>query len=115
MERVNVLKELADTFFSVLSKYEPTKESLEQFLADYQYKIAEDYDYNCHREDVINELEYCDYDINRVPDDIIDDMTDYYEEQLSDYGCDCGWHTILNNVLDYFEEDLKEYYVGEEE
>ena len=113
MKRINVLDSLVKEYFD---KYpHPTPSNLLVFLNENQNKITANYMYIYHREDVINELEYCDYDINRIPNDIIEDMTDYYEDQLSDYGCDCGWHSILNNVIEYFEEDLEEYKTGDEE
>ena len=107
MEKIKVLDDLVEEYFEKFPQ--PTKSSLLVFLIDKQYKIAGDYEYKCHREDIIYELEDKEYDTDRIPNDLIDDMTDYFEDQLGDYGSENGWHNILNNVIDYFEEDLKEY------
>ena len=107
------LEELAKEFFENNAK--PTEEDLYKFLVDNEWKIADNYDKACHREDIIFELEDREYKISAIPTKLIDDMLYYFEDKLGDYGSECGWRTILNNVIEWFEEDLEEYKWEEKE
>ena len=107
MERVNVLEQLVDEYFE---KYpQANKSTLLVFLNENQYRVSQNYEHECRREDVIYELADSDYNTDIIPTELIEEMTDYYEDQLGDWGSENGWRYILNNVIDYFKEDLKEY------
>ena len=107
-----VLDELSRVFFE---KYpQPTKEDLYNFLVENEYKIANNYDKNCHKEDIMYELEDREYNISAIPPELIDDILYYFEDKLGDYGSESGWRTILDVVIDWYEEDLEEYKLEEE-
>lgn len=91
------------------------EEELYKFLLYNQYKIAENYNENCHREDIICDLEEKNYNIEKISDELIDEMLWHFEDQLGNYGSECGWRTILDNTIVYFKEELEEYLLEENE
>lgn len=103
----NKLKELAKRFFE--NKQNPTEEDLYEFLMDNEYKIAQNYDRNCHIEDIKFELEEQGYDIKNISNELIVNIVWHFEDRLGDYGNECGWRTILDNTIEWFKEDLEEY------
>lgn len=105
----NCIKDIAHLFFE--KHPTPTEDDLYNFLAlvENQWKITNYYDKSCHREDIIYALEENEYDVDKIPTDLIDNMLEYFEDKLGDYGSECGWRDILNNVIEWYEEDLKEY------
>lgn len=119
----NKLKELAQEFFDKCITFQRVDdqikafrvESLYKFLVDNQWKIADNYDKDCHKEDIICELEERGYDVSKISNKLIDDILYYFEDKLGDYGSECGWRTILDNVIEWYEEDLEEYKLEESE
>ena len=90
------------------------EDDIYNFLVDNEWRIADNYDKTCHKEDIMFELEEREYNINAIPDKLIDSILYRFEDMLGDYGNECGWRTILNNTMDYFEEDLEEYKLEED-
>ena len=111
MENVK-LRQLAIEFFE--NNLNPTEDDLYDFLVDNEWRIANNYEKSCHKEDIIYELEERLYNISKIPDNIIESILEHFEDSLGDYGNECGWRTILNNTIEWFEEDLEEYKVEEE-
>ena len=111
MENIK-LKQLAIEFFE--NNLNPTEDDLYKFLVDNQWKIADNYDKDCHKEDIICELEERGYDVSKISNKLIDDILYYFEDKLGDYGSECGWRTILDNVIEWYEEDLEEYKLEED-
>ena len=103
----NKLKELAKEFCKKYSN--PTEDDLYDFLVDNEWRIANNYEKSCHKEDIIYELEEREYDVSKISDELINDMLYRYEDSLGDYGSESGWRTILNNIIEMYEEDLEEY------
>lgn len=106
-EKDDKLKLLAIEFFQKYSN--PTEDDLYDFLVEKEWSIADNYDVKCHREDIIFELEEREYDVSRISEDIIESILWHFEDQLGNYGNECGWRTILDNAVEWFEEDLEEY------
>ena len=106
----NKLKELAREF---CDKHKETNEDeLFKFLADNQWKIYCDYDKNTHKEKIIDELAEKEYDTNKIPDDLIDDMVEEFEDFF--YDDNYRWLDIIHGVIYDFEEDLEEYKLEED-
>lgn len=117
----NKLRELAQEFFDKCIIFQGVDdqlkafrvENLYNFLVDNQWKIYCDYDKNSHKEMIIGNLEYADYDTSKIPDDLMDSLVERFEDLLYDDGdnvCD----NCIRDVIDEFEEDLEEYKLGEE-
>ena len=73
------------------------------------WKLSDIYDKSCHIEDIKTELAGYDYDVDKIPDEMLEHMLDTYEEWLADYGSECGYNSIIREVIGWYEKDLKEY------
>mgnify|MGYP003291615332 CR=1 FL=1 len=71
---------------------------------EFGWKIFRQMERDYHKEDVLNEiedmLEYENYDEPQIEitDDIIEQIVDRYEDNLSN---DDGWHVCLRNAIDW--------------
>lgn len=106
----NKLKELAQEYFATYKTID--EQSLYTFLADNQWKIYCDYDRNTHKEKMIDELTEKEYDTNKIPDDLIDDMVERFEDFY--YDDNYRWVDIMHDVIYDYEEDLEEYKLEED-
>lgn len=104
MENIK-LRQLAIEFFE--NNLNPTEDDLYKFLVDNEWKIYCDYDRNTHKEKMIDELTEKEYDTNKIPDDLIDDMVERFEDFY--YDDNYRWVDIMHDVIYDYEEDLEEY------
>ena len=115
---INKLRELAKEFFDKYEVFQkaddPLKsfmvENLYNFLADNQWKIYADYDKQSHRQMVVFALENRDFKVGEVPDDLIDSITERFDDILYDDN-DNYFETCLRYAIDDYGEDLQEYAV----
>ena len=100
-------KSMIDDLFD--KKPTPTKEDLTTWLIDNEWRIAQSYERDCHREDILNEIDYLNEDREenkkiKVDDQTLNDMLEDYEDHLGDSE---DWHYILKNTFDRFYDDLE--------
>ena len=106
----NKLRELAIEFCDKHAY--ANEDDIYNFLADNQWKIYCDYDRNTHKEKMIDELTEKEYDTNKIPDDLIDDMVERFEDFY--YDDNYRWVDIMHDVIYDYEEDLEEYKLEED-
>ena len=105
MENIK-LKELAQEYFATYKTID--EQSLYTFLADNQWKIYADYNRNTHREKIVGELEYNDYDVDKIPEELIDSMVERFEDIFYDDDSN-PYDNCIRYTIDDYEEDLEEY------
>lgn len=114
----NKLKELAQEFFDKCIIFQGVDdqlkafrvENLYNFLVDNQWKIYADYDKMSHRQMVVYTLENRDFKVEEIPDDLIDSITERFDDILYDDN-DNYFESCLRYAIDDFGEDLQEYAV----
>lgn len=107
MENIK-LRQLAIEFFE--NNLNPTEDDLYKFLVDNEWKIYCDYDKRSHRQMVVYTLENRDFKVEEIPDDLIDSITERFEDILYDDN-DNHFESCLRYAIDDFGEDLQEYAV----
>lgn len=103
------LKNLVHLFFV---HYEANEENLYNFLKEKQWEISRNYDFNEHKSTIIDELKQREYRVDMIPDDLINTITEKFEDNL--YDNDYHWVDCMDDAIDYLEEDLEEYKLEEE-
>lgn len=102
----------------LISDYFEDNETLQKDVYDFVchnlWHLYNIYDTECHREDVVDELEELGYKTDIIPETLIDDIVTSYDENLGDYGSENGWRYILENTIEDYEEDLRDYKNKEE-
>lgn len=114
----NKLKELAQEFFDKCIIFQGVDdqlkafrvENLYNFLADNQWKFYSDYQKKSLFETVYYELENRDFEVDEIPQNIIDEMAMSLEERIYD---EDRFSSIIEVVFDDYAEDLQEYAVEE--
>lgn len=91
---------------------QPTAEDLYNFIIDNEWRIYSEYEKMCHKEDLLIMLEQREYNVDKLPNDLIDSILERYGDHLTDSE---EWHYILNDIIDDYEEDLEEYKTNEGE
>lgn len=77
------------------------------------WKFSDIYDKYCHLEDLKLVLDDC-YDVDKIPDHLLECMLASYEDKLADFGSENGWNYIFSDILDEYKNDLEEYKITKE-
>lgn len=102
----NKLREMAKNFCK--NHQDTNEDDLYIFLVDSQWKFYADYQKQSFKGVIKQELEEQDFDVNNIPDKLIDDMAFNLEEEVFDEGC---FRDCISDVFDFYKEDLEEYKV----
>ena len=106
----NKLRELAKEF---CKQHNYAKEDeLFEFLVDKEWQIYCHYDKMSHKDKIIGELENNDYEVNKIPDDLIYSMVERFDDILYDDD-DNYFDNCVRYVLEDYKEDLEEYKLEE--
>ena len=70
-------------------------------------KLSDIYDTSCYFEDI--KIALGDYDIENIPDKLLESILETYKDRLGDYGSENGWNYILDDVINDYSDDLSEY------
>lgn len=90
-------------------KHKDTNEDeLYNFLADNQWKIYSDYQKKSLFETIYYELENRDFEVDEIPQNIIDEMAMSLENRIYD---EDRFSSIIEVVFEDYAEDLQEYAV----
>lgn len=84
------------------------EDDIYNFLVENQWKIYCDYDRNTHREKIVGELEYNDYAVDKIPEELIDSMVERFEDIFYDDDSN-PYDNCIRYTIDDYEEDLEEY------
>lgn len=107
MNNTDTLKILVNELFE--KDEQPTPYEVYTWLRNNQHKIAQAYDKDCHKSDIIFELGEREYVVDKIPQTLIDDIVNYFLEKLDDLGSEYGWRDIMENAIDEFQDDLEPY------
>ena len=102
MENIK-LRQLAIEFFE--NHLNPTEDDLYDFLEENEWRIYADYQKQSLKNTITTELDE-DFDVSKIPDNLIDDMAFTLEEMVYD---EYDFRDDMHELLDYYKEDLEEY------
>ena len=81
----------------------PNKDDILKWLINNEWKIANSYEKDCHREDLATAITDRDME-DKIDDKTFDLMLDTYEDRLADSE---DWHYIMNSTINDFIDDME--------
>lgn len=73
------------------------------------WKLSDIYDKSCYLEDIKTELAGYDYDVDKIPDNLLESILETYIDKLADWGSENGWNYIIDDTINLYKNDLEEY------
>ena len=89
----------------------PNKDDIMKWLLINEWKIARNYEKDCHREDLATAITDRDLE-DKFDEKTFDLMLDTYEDRLADSE---DWHFIINSTINDFIDDMEMGVLDEDE